>query len=1017
MLEQAKEMKARWIIALLGIAAAWPSAALGASFENYGILDNPAPISAETVENYGVINIATSGQYSLPFSTQNTKVFINHGSGTIEDFNRPFDFSFRGTGFLFDYFDSSTGLRGMADVFNNTGQIFSPGRIEISAKDILVNSQGLISADRRGAVELNGENINLFNGRIRASDGADRVNFSEGTITYNALTYENPLNVREDAWGVTASNPDDRMSIASLAFSPGFSPFHTVTNAPGSPNFTTLSGRNVAAFSPNFYMDSDFNQISVANGTNFVLRSTVNMVFVETNVANMADLQVGFLSATNSNNFDVHTSVIEFSVTDRDVITGAPFTRTLSLFDESSEVAQPNVGLSPHFMQQNQDRNGRFRPRAHFLTRNDGSTLGFFGQAAPQDYDSDMVFTFTGNSSGRYSTNIVAHESSSSDFTVGPFDFANGALGGEFSPNPADFLSLQDITNAAGRVRIKANQLDLELASIRAENLLSISASNITSSAGMRLDAPFIDLELLSTDNVVISNFFPARVSRMNGQISVWSGVWQVQQGLLNEAPATYDPFRNGFRSWFGTNSIDYTYQMTVVDHNISSNMPVTVPRLTLLSDQVTLVDPISVSHSFFLAGESFTFAPVVSSNSLTFTGNLTTINASNAPALNNLTNNGVITSSLQANFGFDRVAPYSNIVNNGVIQSGSALFRANYFENTNTLSAVEGSLFITAKTNRLNGGSLFGSISVRLEGDDLAATNTTLVTDNLVLNIKDRLSDEDTTNSWTVNSGVNMVSSPVKGDLLATTLSSIAGTNRNNVHIWNSEDRGDHPAGFANNAALGRLVLDGSENSRFFFNGSGAGSALYVDTIQLNNNATNFESAISVSSNLKIYFANLVDTNNLPLPADKFTNAHSGQICWVSESTRSGPIVTIALGIGQSTNMTTQAMRALLPASGDYDGDGIRNSDDTTPLSGFTLNSVSTVGIADPPGSEPTPHAKIVWQGIPNTTYIVEYRNSIGDGSWIPLTVLISTSSGEMTAYDPLPADGRRFYRVRYSR
>ena len=261
------------------------------------------------------------------------------------------------------------------------------------------------------------------------------------------------------------------------------------------------------------------------------------------------------------------------------------------------------------------------------------------------------------------------------------------------------------------------------------------------------------------------------------------------------------------------------------------------------------------------------------------------------------------------------------------------------------------------------------------------------------------------------------MLATPTKGDLLSTEIHSFAGTNLTSVHQWAGEDRGDHPAGYANNAALGRLVLDGAVGGRFFFNGSGVNNALYVDTIQLNNNATNFESAITVSSNFKIYFANLVDTNNAPLPADKFTNAHSGRICWVSEATRSGPVVTIPLSIGQSTTMTTQAMRALLPASGDFDGDGIRNADDSTPLSGFTLNSVSTVAISDPPGSTPVPHAKIAWQGIPNTTYIVESRDSIGEGGWTPLTVLISTSAGEMTAYDRLPENGRRFYRVRYSR
>lgn len=999
-----KPMNKRLTIILLALAAG--TAAQGQSvFRNFGVLTNPPPIDAVTVENFG--NIVISSGSSIPFDTQNTKTFIIHPTGSMVDLGS--------SGFRFDQLPGNESVRTPLDIFSNSGRVTTSGRIDVMADSLSVVNLGLLSTDRRGALKLTGNNVNLFNGSLRAGEASDRFNFTEGSFFSNALLYENPFNARENAWGVRSDSPAGlRLSLSSLAFSPGFSPSHVVRVPPGLPaSGSFVFGQSVNAFSPNFYLDTRFRTIQNA------IRATVNMVFVETNVADMADVSVGFQFSTNSNNFEVQSSIIEFGLTDRDIITGAPYTRNLTLLDESSEVAQPGGNLSAHFVQENINRNGRFRPRAHVLSRDDGNFFSFFFTPQPaQDYDSDMVFTTSANVNGRYETNLVDFEYSSSQFTINPFDYSDGGFGGIFEGNPGAVAKLQDLTNSPGQVEIVADQLDLTLARIRSDSLLTIRANDITSSQNLVLDAPNISLELLSTGGTtVISNFFPASVSRLHGEMSVWSGVWLVDQFVTNQAPATYDPFRNGFRSWIGSNTINYAYHMTIIDHDLSTNLPVTVQKLRINSDELILVDPITINDDFFFPGTSLTFSPTNTNSVLSFTQNHPSLNAANFPNLLNLTNNAIINVPLQANFGFDREGAYSNIVNNGLIQSGSLLFKSDYFENTNTLSAFSGSIFVEAATNRLLGGTVAASQSISLSGDDLVVSNSALNAQRLFFDIKQRLSDEDATNQWAVTGGFGMSSTPTKGNLLSTEILSLAGTNLTAVHQWAAEDRGDHPAGYSNNAALGRLVLDGADGGRFFFNGNGLGNALYVDTIQLNNNATNFESAITVASNFKIYFANLVDTNNAPLPADKFTNAHNGRICWVSDTTRSGPIVTIPLGIGQSTNMTTQAMRALLPAGGDFDGDGIRNADDSTPLSGFTLNKVSTVSIADPAGSAPAAHAKIAWQGIPNTTYIVEYRDSLGDGGWSPLTVLISTSAGEMTAYDLLPQNGRRFYRVRYSR
>ncbi len=1009
-------MKKRFTTLLLSLTAALGvQAQLLPSYQNFGVITNPPPINATSVENYG--NIVISGG-SVPFDTENTVNFTVHPTGNMLDLGS--------AGFLFQNLSGANNyVPAKLDTFVNSGQVVTSGRIEVLAADVDLNNLGLLSSDRRGAVSIVGDDVSLLNGRIRAGNASDRLNFTEGSFfSTRSAFYESPYNIREDAWGVTLPNTP-QLSLSSLASFPNFAPSHLVQLPPGLP--TTGDLETSQFISPdlyNFYIHSDFNFPN-----NSPIQGTVNLVVVETNVVDMPTLRVGFDFATNSNNKLVYNTVVDFSLTDIDPITGAPFTRYLTLYDEASEVAQPGTMLSTNFFQENQDRNGRMRPRAHILERGDFEPFNTFGGGfgltpwPASDFDGDMIFTRTGNSNGAYDNRQTNYQFSSSEFTVNPYDYSDGGLGGVFEENPGVLPKLQDITNAPGRVEIQADQLDMTLARIRAENLLSITASNLVGFEDVILDAPNISLELLSTGgSITLSNFFPDSVNRMHGSVQVWSGVWLVNQNITNQAPATYNPLLNRglpATAFNGSNTIQYAYHMTILDHDLSTNLPVTVQNLRIGADELILSDPIRLNDRFRFEGTQFTYSPSDPTNALVFTDEIPLVNSSNFPNLQKFTNNGVITVPRQANFGFDRTNAYACVVNNGEIRSESVLINADYFQNTNTLHATTGAIFIQAATNRMLGGLLAvtnGTLS--LSGGDHSITNAEIYAQRLFFDVTQRLSDEDTTNTWHVSNGFSMLSTPAKGDLLATEIISRASTNASTLHQWAGEDRGDHPAGYANNSALAKLTLDGDPGGRFIFSGVGGDiSALYVDTLQLNNYATNFESSISVSANFKLYFSQLVDTNNEALPADKFTNAHSGRICWVSESTRSGPMVQVPTGIGTSTTMSTRALRALLPAGADYDGDGILNQNDVTPLSGFTLNEVSTVEIADPQGSEPVRHAKIVWQALPDTTYIVEYRDSVSDSGWNPLSVLISTSDGEMTAYDRLPAEGPRFYRVRFSR
>src|SRR5439155_1573221 len=117
---------------------------------------------------------------------------------------------------------------------------------------------------------------------------------------------------------------------------------------------------------------------------------------------------------------------------------------------------------------------------------------------------------------------------------------------------------------------------------------------------------------------------------------------------------------------------------------------------------------------------------------------------------------------------------------------------------------------------------------------------------ESLVLTITNLLTDTGPTNGsvWIVGSnavdnGFQLLRKPLAGDLLGTTITNYAPSGKNVLNIWAGIDRGVSVNGYVDNAAVGRLILDGlgpvEEGTLFTFNGATpTNNALYVDYLEL---------------------------------------------------------------------------------------------------------------------------------------------------------------------------------------
>jgi len=1003
-------------------------------FQNFGSLVFPpaVQIDAQRVENLG--NITAAGTFL--WDTQNTTNFINRGQMSAAP------------GFRFDYQPWFTANRYPLFGFTNSGQIFASTDLLISATN-LNNFNGLLSVTRNGALVLDSPgNMNLFGSRLRAGDGADLFNASEQILYFTGnnptpVAYDNPLNVVDEYWAGRANAGLIDLPFMSIGGISGTASYAT-TNRGG------LRGSEFLNIGPaidtNFPSIPGYSFFVVTNlvphnlGANpRVWRMTVQCVFIQTNLPGCPEVRVYFHNPDNRDNYVVNEVAVEFALAEQDEISGQTMNRFFYFNDRSAtNINGGNLGGSAAMMRNNQYMD-TFRPPTIDVDRSDFSPFGFFLPGFPSSdtpasvYDPNLFFYFptllATNIGARFQTNRVDHSFTAYQFSVAP---RNIPFGGRTAADyiTGDPVSDQhnDATNSAGRIEITANNLDLGNASLRADNTISIHATNITDMTGARFNAQHVNINLAGTTGaLVLSNTFPNTVSRLNGQVSLWSGLWQVDQFITNSVLLGVTNI-TGTIPLSGSNTVECLYHVIVVDldnfvldnqggstffrsSQLQTNQAVDLPRLNVRVPSVELHDTNTVTRELYLGGDCL----LIGSNGVfSLTDALQTFSIANAPLLTCFTNLGTFTVPQQANLGFDRFAadgtpqPYSNIINHGTISAGSLLFRTDNFHSTSNLFASGGSVFIDAQTNRLEGGLLFSSLRASLSGGQLLTSNTFFsVGGDLELDFTDRISDQGFTNDWFAGGGVSVLNRPPKGDLLNTRLTLAAPTNLNRTITWAGQDLGDDPNGYNNNVALRELVLDGSPGSLFRFRGPvpGVTNALYIHTLTLTNHTTNYATALAVDSNLKVYFA-----ESPGVPSDKLTNAFPNRFVWVSTNTAAGPMVVVPASLAGRIQMRSTQLEALLASDPDVDGDGIPNELDETPISGFTVNDVRILDL-------PPRVAVVTWQGVAGWTYSLEYRDGLDAAGWTKLKTVIPSLTGTVTELDTLPPDSQRFYRVRQTR
>ncbi len=969
--------------ALLLAAAAWAQPAQPV-YENasdfdmvYGTATTPPQINATVFINQALFNLYTS---EFPFDTQSTLFFTNKTSGDM----------LGDPGFRFDFITNVsevTSLRYPMAVFHNQGRITGVTKLTVAATNIF--SPGPLTVGPSGLLRLEGNNVNISRSIVRAGLSPYLVDPDYGLGRDNGGTYYNPRGVSDAYWGTgTNSNLGTNGARFNLPFIglQYFEPPYASTPSHQVLERSTFSGNRIFTNSyslPSFYTDSygKYTTYAVSNQVSQT-SSVIQVVFVPTNNASLSNGMIASSVRFDGGAFGEAVPIIQFSAPYYDVVDQTNRINSFYLIDSS--VLATNFTYSVGQDASTLQATGTRRPRVYETSTSEPFEWPF--AAGP-----NIAYTNTMLYSTNFVTNIVTYRYAAYSAILNP-PLTNTTTTG-----------VNDPTNSVGRVEIVADQLDLRQARVKAENFLSMKTTNLIGNTLAVVDAPVINYDLGSTGAVLsVSNLVAKSYNRMSGQIFAWSAVWTVDSVVSNEFTGLLETNRTKFHILFA-------------DFVLNAQQPVVLNEFAARGSNVVIHDPLLITKSLMVDAESLRVAAEGTNvGSITLPAG-TNWQPQSFPRLDYFTNEGVVAISGSGNFYrlydtndvFGQPVtlewPYQVWNNSGMITGASHVLRASNLVNSGTFVAASGSFDIAATNVVLAGGLWSARSDLRINAANLDAASSTMnLGGALLLNLTNRLSDGGAAanNNWTVADGFHLEQRPPSGDLLGTRMVSSAAYNAMVSHVWSAENRGVSPAGFSNNSALGRLVLDGQDLSLFHFAGTGTNDALYVDYLEFVGYATNVTTALTVETNLTIYFA------NANISPDKLNGALRGRLKWVYNYT--GPNSTTNILVdGQLVPMNTALMES---AFSDLDGDGIPNKVDPTPLlSGSDLDMKVEYVLF------PALAARINWYAIKGSTSVVEYRTSLTGGAWTTLTTVTQGAiSGRLTVSDTVGGNQQRYYRVR---
>ncbi len=592
-----------------------------------------------------------------------------------------------------------------------------------------------------------------------------------------------------------------------------------------------------------------------------------------------------------------------------------------------------------------------------------------------------------------------------------------------------------------GRIQINAgNNLDMTGTQVSGQNFLSIQAPfQFANAVNAGISSPYSDINVgVSSGNLVVTNLVAPTVPTWSGTLAAWSTRFSTV--ITNSDFVISNNVVVSTNSYLLTND----WNVLIIANQAVPSTPSAVWNLFLNgTNSIVISDNYNVLHGLNLNCLKLTLTdngPGAESpyGELNLQG--TTVNwAAATPNLRYLTNNGVLLLPL-ASAGLNSLgyfgsasAFYGAFINNGTITDQGTYIWTTNFVNSGTFSSGLGQFTLQSLTASFPAGSFFAGGDVSITTSNLLIGGSSLEADgSLTLIAANQLADTGVTSGGVLTVGLGSVANGIKvpvkpsgggagygNSLLGTTINLYAPLNRSVVNVWAGTDVGASTAGFTNNLAVGRLILDAlgpTSSTRFTFNGAGTNNAIYVDYLELLDGATNLDNgqtgtnfiSLNFNTNLVIYYAQAVMNGHSV--AQRINHWNNNHLRWVPQY--AGHFSSTSIVYPDGNTYVFNAALAAAPHT-DSDGDGTPNAYDPTP---FFVSS--EVNFRDSITNAPPLQAVLTWNSIPDATNIVFFKTNLLSANWLTLTNFVNPPAPPyapltITVNDPVKSGQPRFYKV----
>jgi hypothetical protein len=1001
------------------------------AYINRGVSTNPV-VSARTFINEGVLiyQPTPNSLQVVPWEPQGTLNYTNRGTmdgsvGFQFETVDPFDplhglFGFRrpAQNFVNDAGSSITSHDGGGiftfgvDASGGAGAI---SFVQANASVLKINSQNItnrgdLTVGPNGVMQLFGNEADLRSGTLIVDDtgSMDNVGFGGNFVDITGTNFYPATGVYDLGYGIdinTNMSPGGIIQGVNIQ-----TPTFRITNELSTVSFLSFCETSLGLTNPLVTMRDE--RINATNRVIQVVAISVSDPDISAfasflpQVVPIGTPQGGYLSP-----------LVELRYAITNLRTLQPEDRALYVFDQLG--SQTNYILSQNIV------DGTLRP-APFVVFRDFPGLGEIGDPGiPVPAD---VFVNPGTGVGSYSNNIVTNQ-----YAIYSAEIQSIAT-------RLPVLSDVGITNASGRVEITATNLQMGNTRIRGEGLVSINSENLTGGENSILDTPHVSFNLSSSGPVLdLKEMTPDQVGRLNGYIQAYSATFT----------NVYDDV-SGTGTNAVTNTVETRFELFAVKADtLRSREAVLAHELRLRSTNnangsvvyhenliVTNLVEISAPHVTLDEGSRLFMAKGVQVSYTNFSG------------ISTFTNLGVFQANELAELQKSQTEGMDSFVNRGEIIAFGTIITSQYFENSGDIISSNdystifggpgfiqtgdcfgqvtvdsfagmtvGDIVINAAQGKIDGGQFATLGDLRFSGNAFKFDNhRAAIGGRMTFDVSDLLADSGRVgaNRWSMTNGFEMTAVRPIGDLLGTEFRSYAAPLALVDHVWSAEDRGATVAGFTDNAAIGRLHIEGATNSTFQFIPTQGGSAIYIDVLDIAGvqaaSLRDFTNRVKLRMN--VYYGDVESTNS-NLTAERLnrilgTNSPYN-FYWVSNWAGPYSGIDVPLTSGGPVQRFNRALRQ--SPNVDSDGDGIPNLYDPFP---FPPNDFGITGIT---ASADTTTVQFGFMTQSAGKYSVEYSTNLASPAWQPLKEVLQNNpaGGIMSVTDQIQAGSpQRYYRVR---